>query len=190
MGVLDIPARPRGYGVLASGNYYFPWSSMSVGTSAALGNGTLRVAPWWVPNACTLSRIGAEVTVVGDAGSTVRLGIYADSGQGVPGARVLDAGTIAGDSATVQEITISQALTPGLYWIGAAVQGVTTTQPTVRTGLNTPQQNVYAGPTIPAAGAAIGSAVMTGVTGALPANFAAVPSAPSAGIPRLFVKVA
>jgi hypothetical protein len=32
----------------------------------------------------------------------------------------------------VYEITVSQTLNPGLYWVGGAVQGVSTTQPTMR----------------------------------------------------------
>jgi len=102
-------------------------------TSNALGNGTLRCAPVYIPTAKTLDRIGAEITGAGESGSVLRIGIWNDDGTGYPGALLLDAGTIDGTSATVQVITISQAVTAGLYWFGAAVQAAPTTQPTVRT---------------------------------------------------------
>jgi len=79
----------------------------------------------------TITRIGAEINAAGQAGSLLRLGIYNDS-NGIPGSLLLDAGTIAGDSAmSVQEITISQALSPGVYWFAAVVQAAASTQPTV-----------------------------------------------------------
>lgn len=119
-------------GVYASGNYYPATGVQGVGSSSSWVNGQLRVAPWMVPDAITLTRIASEVSGTGDAGCKVRLGIYADSG-GMPGALVLDAGTIAGDALAVAEITISQALARGLYWVGGVIQLVTTTVPTLKT---------------------------------------------------------
>lgn len=101
-------------------------------TANTLGNGTLRLCPVFIPIEKTLDRIGAEITGAGESGSTLRLGIYRDDGTGFPGALLLDAGTIDATSATVQQITINQVITPGVYWIGGAVQGAPTTQPTVR----------------------------------------------------------
>jgi hypothetical protein len=177
-------------GSLASGQYYHPVSAGSSGTSSTLANGSLRVAPFFVPNSVTLSRIGAEITSAGDAGCKLRLGIYADDGTGYPGALVLDAGTIAGDSVAVQEITISQALSPGLYWIGGAVQLVTVTQPTVRTtGTWTPPVSIRAGTTIPSAGASMIGYVHGSVSGALPSSFTAT-VAPAGSTPRTLIKVA
>lgn len=187
----------------ATGNYYFVGSGSSVSTSNALGAGTLRVMPMYLPT-MTITRIGAEVTSAGDAGRSVadavtngtttltsataaftttdpgrkitgtnipantyiqsrtnsttitmtqaasgsgsggtlnisgcvvRLGIYNDS-SGVPGSLLIDAGTIDGSSATVQEITISQAITAGVYWFAGVNLGVTASQPTIRTIAN------------------------------------------------------
>jgi hypothetical protein len=172
---------------LTSGRYYFVPNSLNT-PIASLGNGNLRLIPFYVPAATTLSRIGGEVTVVGDAASVVRLGIYADDGTFRPGALVIDAGTISGNSATVQEITINTQLPAGWYWTGGAVQNVTTTQPTVRCVSSYVPQGVDTGTLIPAAAASILGRIMTGVTGALPANF--VDAGTHAGVPRLFVKVA
>jgi hypothetical protein len=170
---------------LVTGRYYRVPNG-SVSTSAALGNGTLRVVRKYIPTSTTITRIGAEVTVIGDVGSKFRIGIYADS-SGRPGALVLDAGQINGDSATVQEITISQALTPGWYWFGGVVQSVVTTQPTVRV-LATPYEPLVhdLGTSILSAGLTSLGASVGGVTGALPNPFGTVGTA--GNVPSIFVK--
>lgn len=77
---------------------------------------TLFAIPFVVSKTCTIDRIGAEITTGGGAGSLVRLGIYSTNNM-LPDALVLDAGTIDGNSATFQSITINQQLAPGLYWL-------------------------------------------------------------------------
>jgi hypothetical protein len=174
---------------LTSGHYYFPLSGSTTGTSAALGNGVLRLAPVMIYTAVSITRLAGEVTVVGDAGSKLRLGIYADNGSTYPGALVLDAGVIAGDSATVQELTISQSLAPGLYWFGGAVQIVTTTQPTVRVCNAPPIVAISGGTSLPAAGAGLLGFTQSSVTGALPSNFSTT-VATTFNVPRLIMKAA
>ena len=178
-----------------SGRYYWLPNGCR-NTVNTLGVGTLRVCPFWVPNAITLNRLGGEVTLTGDAGSKIRLGIYNDDGTGRPGALVLDAGQIAGDSVAVQQLTINQALASGLYWIGGAVQAVTVTQPTVR--CNVPSAGASAtgywpisdaGTAIPGAGATGIGFAQTGVTGALPGTFG-TPSGLAGSVPALFGAVA
>ena len=191
---IDPPALHRHMGGIPSrsGMYYLTTPHTATSTNGAMGNGTGRFSPWTVRRTMQLVRIGAEVTAAGEAGSVVRLGIYADDGTGYPGALVLDAGTIAGTSATVQEITIAQVLTPGLYWIGGVVQNAPTTQPTLRsiamdltglvplTGGTTPTVNHPAG---------VGF-VGFGMTGALPSTWpTATPNISSQAI-RVFVKTA
>lgn len=172
-----ISNRSATYSVLGSNN----------STSAGLGVGTLRAAPMYVPRAVTLVRIGAEVTVIGDVGSKLRLGIYADNGNIYPGALRLDAGTIAGDSVAVQEIVISLLLEPGVYWLAGALQDVTVIQPTVRT------TNEF--PFAPISNAADMSSDMLGVriddigNGALPTPWSSTVR-PSTVITRVFVRAA
>lgn len=240
---------------MPTGNYVLIPPATSTSTSAALGNATLRAVPFQVPRNLTVTKIGAEVTTVGDAGRSVsdmvtngtttitsataafvstdrgrlvtgtniatgtyiasvtngttavltiaatgsgsggslvisgcviRLGIYADNGSGFPGALVIDAGTIDGHSATVQEITISQALSAGTYWFGAVVQGVTTTQPTMRTG--TPAFAPISSSTIPATNAIyFGYAAGGTVNNGLPNPFNS-PSPSGTGGVRGFIK--
>jgi hypothetical protein len=181
--------RPASLPALASGQYYVPLSPFSASTSAALGNGTLRLTPWIVNQSMTVSRLAAEITAVGDVGSKLRLCIYADNGYGYPGALVLDAGQIAGDSATTQELTTSAALTPGVYWIGGVVQSVTTTQPTVRTITNWAPPIPIGVSSLPAANITATGYSITGITGALPTTYPAGAAIITA-VPRPIIKVA
>lgn len=174
----------------ASGQYFQTSSPAASGTSSTLGVGTLGLVPWVVYKTFTIDRIGAEVTTVGDAGSKFRLGIYADTGNCYPGTLVLDAGQIAGDSATVQALTISQQLSPGIYWIGGVVQTVATTQPTIRTVANWhPPVPISTGTSVPTAGQNMTGYQQTSVTGALPSTFTTTVSA-GATRPRVFARAA
>lgn len=97
------------------------WYTGSVGvitstTLSGLGSGTLRAIPFAVTKTITLDRIAMEITAAGTGGSLLRLGIYS-SVNALPYDLVLDAGTIAADSATFQSITIDQTLPPNLYWL-------------------------------------------------------------------------
>lgn len=165
--------------------YYTPWSAGALGGSSALGVGTLRCAPFDVPNSVQITRVGAEVLSAGDVGSKLRFGIYADDGTGRPGALLLDAGTINGDSATLQEITgLNLTLGPGRYWVACAVQSVATTQPQVRTlsSIPIPVDTSTAG-----TGNSSGTGYSQGdVTGALPSTFSG--TAISGVHPRMFVR--
>lgn len=171
-----------------SGRYYFT-PNYSVTTSVTQGNNTLRMIPFVVPNNVTIIRIGAEITLAGDGTSVLRLGIYADDGTGRPGALVIDAGTIPGNVVAVQEIVVNQALSAGLYWTAAVIQGVVTTQPTVRVVSNSgiaPQIDVLSA--IPAAGVSIvGFSQNAVVAAGLPANVGTVSTAGTSA--RMFVKV-
>lgn len=178
---------PQILGTLRSGYYYWLGPN-NTPTAATTGTGTLRLCPVVIPKAVTVTRIVGEVTIAGDAGSKVRYGIYADDGNGLPGALVLDAGTILGDSVAVQEITVSQALPAGVYWVGGVAQIVTTTQPTIKIINQGSQMFTPLGTSTPTAGSVAAAVTMSGVTGALPANYSFTSFAGNA--PRLGIKVA
>lgn len=175
--------------ILAPGGSSFPYPAMiagryyrcpnaTLGVSAAMGIGTLALVPKYVPNPVTLTRIGTEVTVIGDVGSLIRLGIYNNiNGDFRPGALVIDAGTILGDSVAVQEIVIAQSIAAGWYWFGGVVQNDVTVQPTVR-AMSAPWEPlpIDHGIVIPAANAAERSFTQAGIAGALPATFIPTPS--------------
>lgn len=84
-------------------------------SSTTLAANSLQAIPFIVPKMITLDRIAMEIIGAGTAGSLVRIGIYASTNV-LPIDLVGDYGTIAGDSATFQSITINQTLPPGLYW--------------------------------------------------------------------------
>lgn len=176
------------YPPFVSGYYYrTPPSSSTYGT-VALGSGVLTAAPFYVPASCTIDRLGADVSTIGDAGSKVRLGIYADDGSFRPGTLVLDAGQILGDSATVQTITVSQALTRGWYWFGSAAQSVTVTAPTMRTLSALAVQGVGTASIYGAGSSRIGY-TKNAVTGALPSPFG-TPDGSTGTPPAMFIRVA
>jgi parallel beta-helix repeat protein len=171
--------------VARSGAFGVPVSASTASGSAP--NGTINATPIEIPTAVTLTSIGCEVTAAGESGALLRLGIYADS-AGFPGARILDAGTIAANAVATPTITISQALTPGIYWLVANPQAAPTTVPSIRVATG---GNSYASFT-----AAPGSSFNTGIrstaatytSGGLPTPF------PAGGFrgdgPRVFVQYA
>jgi hypothetical protein len=119
---------------VVTGQYYTSQGIVSVTTAANPGNGTARYVPFWVPKTATFDRISIRtVTTPGSAGAVIRLGIYNDNGAGKPGSLLLDAGTIDATAAVgLQEITINQSLTAGLYWLVAVPQGAPTTAATTQ----------------------------------------------------------
>lgn len=173
----------------ATGQYLFTASAGVAGTNGALGNATLRVVPWVITRPIAIDRIGAEVTTIGEAGSKFRIGVFADTGSNYPGAVLLDAGQIAGDSATVQDLTVSLGLAPGLYWVGGAVQSAPTTQPTMRvTSTWHPPVPIAAGSSAPSAGATMVGHSQSSVSGALGTFTATVANISAA--PRIHVRLA
>jgi hypothetical protein len=130
------PATPPVLPVLVPGLYELPISTGVNATSATLGNGTMRVCPWYVPQSIRIDRIGGDVTVIGDVSSVVRFGIWLDNGNGFPRALYLDGGTIAGDVVAVANgsgLSSSLLIPSGIVWIGGGPQLAPGTQPTIRT---------------------------------------------------------
>ncbi len=157
------------------------------GTASIFGNGQFRVSPFTVREQITIDRIAAEVTTAGSSGALVRLGIYSSDGGGYPSTLVVDAGTIDATIVGPQEIAINEVLTPGLYWLGAAVQGNPTTVPALRS-------NASGGQTVGATSlsAAISSACVgysNTFTGALADQFASGSNAGGAA-PRIAIRIA
>lgn len=174
----------------AAGRYFLPISQGS-GSTGTLTNNWLRVLPWIVRGTITIDRMVGDIATAGEVGSKFRMGIYADDGGSRPGALVVDAGQIAADSATVQELAIAPVtLQPGVYWLGGAVQLAPTTQPSVRVVNGaTPDVPMILGTALPAAGASGTAYAATGVTDVLPVTFPVNPAAVSTG-PRLFLRAA
>lgn len=160
-----------------SGWYYVFNSASSTATANTGGNNIMRVSPAVITSTLPISRLWVEHTAAGEATSVFRIGIYADDGTGWPGSLVLDAGTVAmSGAAAVQEVTVSLTLAPGLYWVGGAVQGSPTTQPTLRTinGANFENHNIPFSTSLPTGDTRRCSVLRSSVSGALPSTFGTV----------------
>jgi hypothetical protein len=113
--------------VARSGGYVAALGTVSAGTIT----GTARATPIALATSGTADRIGIEVTTL-QASSTINLGIYnEDTATGLPGTLVLDAGTVDSSSTGFKEITISQSLAAGRYWLVCRTAGGTS--PSTRT---------------------------------------------------------
>jgi hypothetical protein len=91
--------------------------------TASPGMGTLRAYRLDLAASGTADRIGIEITTSA-ASSTVALAIHNhDASTGLPGTVLLDAGTVDSTSTGFKEITISQALSAGSYWLSSLSLG-------------------------------------------------------------------
>jgi hypothetical protein len=122
------------------------WPGGQVGESIAFGGTVAQITgqgearliftPYWAPRATPISRIAVYVWAAGSAGSVVRVGAYNDD-NGIPGTLIFDAGTISSTTAFQdREITTSQTLPAGRFWLAAVVQGGADTLATLA-GTNT-----------------------------------------------------
>ncbi|MCX6799800.1 MAG: hypothetical protein NT091_01495, partial [Candidatus Falkowbacteria bacterium] len=103
------------------------YTSPNTGTYFTTGSpaiNTINVTPFIVSKTTTIDQMAINVTTLG-AGSTPRVGIYADDGNNYPGSLVVDAGTQSGASTGVKTYTTNLPVTlePGLYWLAYIVNG-------------------------------------------------------------------
>jgi hypothetical protein len=108
--------------------YYLPVSLVAGTSTSAVVANTVFYLPHYLPGA-TVNRIGIEVTT-GAAGAA-RLGFYADDGAGLPGALILDAGTVDTTSnANVEASFTARTLPNGIVWAAVVFDAT----PTCRNG--------------------------------------------------------
>lgn len=157
-------------GLFVSARWYPLYTGASGSTIVVQGH--LYAVPFYVGTSHRFTAIGAFITTGGSAGATAELGIYADNGEGYPGALVLDAGSVAvvstGAAAEISGLT--QTLAPGLYWLVYGATGSPVTQAT---------PSRYSSPPVVIVGGSGPTAVSIGydatgaLTGALPAAYPA-----------------
>lgn len=158
--------------VLPRSNFYSTTFGAHATVTAVLN--TAYATPLWLAAPGTVTRIACEMTTV-QTSSLVRLGIYADDGNGAPGSLLVDAGTVDGSQSGMQEATLGTPLllaSPGLYWLAGVVQGVAGTI-VLRSAAGT---SIAGSTAVGGANGIFGTPTsagwtMTGVTGALPANW-------------------
>lgn len=99
---------------IVTGNYYTA-PMIDGSTSLFPGANVMYAVPFWTSHAETWTRIGIYVAS-GDG--DVRLGIYQNGANNLPGTLLLDAGTLDTTPTGEIEVTISQALSANtLYWL-------------------------------------------------------------------------
>jgi len=96
-------------------NYITPWGYIFTTSASTPTVNKINFLAIYVPGA-TYTRIGVYVAT-GASSGTARLGLYEVDTDGSPGDLVLDAGTVDLTSTGALEITISQALDEGWYYI-------------------------------------------------------------------------
>lgn len=119
-----------------SGRYYKGMGPILGATVASTLQRTYYV-PFFVPVETSFDRILAKSGSNFSGSSIVRLGIYNSSADGLPTTVLLDAGTVNFTSANQSlQITISETLGPGLYFLAANSQTAATTNSYVSVGSN------------------------------------------------------
>lgn len=124
MAELTIPSNLAGalpFAIPSTGNYWNP-DGFNVSGNRAPTQSTVEYSPMFIPYVIVIDRLAVKVNTLA-AASTVRLGIYSDTGTAAPGALVLDAGTIDSTATGVKQITVSLTLPRGLYWRALVSQG-------------------------------------------------------------------
>ncbi len=177
-GLVGLPPWP-------AGQYVFPIGSNQP-TATSIGNNVMRAGPAVVPYPASIDRLAVEVTAAGEAGSVLRLGVYADAGA-KPGALLIDAGTVPGDVVATAELTVAVTLPAGIVWFATVTQNAPTTQPQLRCVTGAPVVAVGLGVSLPGAGAGIAGITQGAVSGALPAS--AAPTGAGGVVPRPLVRV-
>ncbi len=101
-----------------TGYYYTNLGTDNSGNfSVSAGTTNLVVQPFYLGATATAVRLAVQVATSAASG-VMRLGIYSnDATTDYPGALLLDAGTISTATTGAKQITISQSLTAGLYWL-------------------------------------------------------------------------
>lgn len=124
----------------------------STNTSTAWANSSAYLMPVFIPAPFTVTRLGVQVTVVGDAGCTITPLIYADSGHGEP-AGLLFAGTpVAGDAVGVNKAAAAFTIPAGWVHVGAFMLGMPATKPAMYGALASGQDRPGGGLVISSAG--------------------------------------
>lgn len=147
--------------------------------------------PFYVKKGVPLDRIGLKVLTAGQAGSLIRLGVYADTGGGAPGARLADGGTIDGTLAQFSAKAIGLTTVDYVIWLAALFTASPTNAPTVD-AYGPPGFAEVAGPdAAPDRAGRVG--YYTTATPALPATAPTLASGllqSNSNIPRVLVRVA
>lgn len=102
---------------------------------AMFNNSLIAFSPLLLAGTASFDQIGLRVQTAGTTGTLIRLGVYSSGPDGAPLTRLIDAGTVTGDSTGTKAITIpALTLTAGLCWVAVVQQAVFTTAPSIDQG--------------------------------------------------------
>jgi hypothetical protein len=109
----------------ASGMYYK--TAMTANNASTISNQRTYYEPIYISATTSIDRLAIQTASTFSGNATVRLGIYNET-NGLPSTLLLDAGTVAPNAASTNyEITISQSLSPGFYFVAFCQQGTAPT---------------------------------------------------------------
>lgn len=177
-----------------SSRVWYPMSGGGVNNSTGQGNNVLKAYPFEFRQNVVIDALAAAWTTAGQAGSTLRLGVYSDL-AGLPGELLLDAGTksTAGDTVIQDWAGLSLAIRANTrVWFAAVIQGAPSTQPNVYQVTTSPPVvlPLTADATLPSVGLGPRVSLVHAdtVAGELPATFN--PTTNSGSITRILFKLA
>jgi hypothetical protein len=94
-------------------------------------NDLCNFSPMRIKKGVTLDRIGILVVTPGNAGSLIRLGIYSDTGGGLPGDLLVDSGPLDGTLAEFHAAEIDLVVDDTLIWLACLVNNAEDTRPSL-----------------------------------------------------------
>ncbi|MFA5383995.1 MAG: hypothetical protein WC364_04925 [Eubacteriales bacterium] len=103
-----------------SGRYYGMIGCTNYISSGVMVADKIYAMPFYVGVNESFDRIGVSVNT---GSGNAHLGLYDDNGSGLPNSLLFDTGEISVSTGGLKESIISQALTPGLYWLAGLFSG-------------------------------------------------------------------
>lgn len=111
------PSIDRYHPGMVAGRLYLPPGTGALSSNTLTAN-MIYLFPFYIPNSCTLAQMSFQVNGA-VAGSSIELGLYTNN-NGVADALITDLGNVVTTGTGQKNLTgLSQALTPGFYWVAA-----------------------------------------------------------------------
>lgn len=105
---------------IVGGRYYEPWPG-GLQTQQQLLNGYILFTPFYLPASIVVRSLLCWVSTVGDAGSKIYLGLYADNGFGAPRQLAAASPAIASDVLGPNVGVLSEPATVVSGWVWTAI---------------------------------------------------------------------
>lgn len=187
--------------ILVAGRKAGCWYGPTAGASAGMANTSqtlnlLHCVPMMWPGG-SIDRMAVHLNGgTPTASEVMRVGIYADTGDGYPGTLIYEAGTLDLSSIGVKTVTVAVTLPTGLYWLAGARQGPSVLgQPIGYGSISNGGPQAIMPMTISATpsalwGVAGTSFTQSSVSGALPPTFTETATSAFSGVPLIVVRSA